>query len=103
MENLGKKPKLLPKGITNIPDFAVPACEEELDELIRRAKVKPINELDQGYLGSGSDVTQTQFASVRIVFPPTKYITCFRQAALRARYGLDTVWEVAVQLVQNSG
>jgi hypothetical protein len=50
-----------------IPDFNIPANREELEELVKRGKVPPVNELEQRAFASGSQITQIQFAALRII------------------------------------
>jgi hypothetical protein len=50
-----------------IPDFNISAIREELEELAKRGKVPPVNELEQQAFASGSQITQIQFAALRII------------------------------------
>ncbi|GFF74128.1 hypothetical protein IFM47457_03561 [Aspergillus lentulus] len=51
----------------SIPDFNIPATREELEELAKIGKVPPVNELEQQAFASGNQITQIQFAALRII------------------------------------
>lgn len=99
--DLDQRPKLFSKEVTNVPNFVIPDNLGTLSDLQAKAKISPIHELEQGYLGSGSNVTQTQYLALRIIRASKNQkpgtITRFLK-----RYGLDDVWKNATNRVAQS-
>lgn len=99
--DLDQRPKLFSKEVTDVPNFVIPDNLGTLSDLWTKAKISPIHELEQGYLGSGSNVTQTQYLALRIIHASKNQkpgtITRFLK-----RYGLDDVWKDATNRVAQS-
>lgn len=91
---------LHPKSVTNIKGFKIPRTVKELNQLIVKSGISSIHDLDEGYLGSGSKVTQKQFVGLRVSCPrPISYrgIIDFQD-----EYGLKEVLVQAEELVENN-
>ncbi|KUL84231.1 hypothetical protein ZTR_06928 [Talaromyces verruculosus] len=92
--------KLLPKCKTDVRRFSLPQTPDELHKLLKKAGLKSIHDLDQSYLGSGSQMTQKQFLALRVVCPSlAPHSKLLKSLDV---YGLTKVWNDAVQMVTQS-
>ncbi|RMJ21411.1 hypothetical protein PHISP_07714, partial [Aspergillus sp. HF37] len=97
-----KKPTI-PKSELTIPRFVIPRSNELLDDLLSRENLEAstIHRLPDGYLLSGSSVTQKQFALFLAFFP--RKVPKFALKRSMVRYGLDGHHEAAKNIVRTSG
>ncbi|KUL83157.1 hypothetical protein ZTR_10093 [Talaromyces verruculosus] len=95
-----KKAPLYLKKVTNVDGFLIPQSGGALRRIWQEAKIPSIHELEQGFLGSGSMVTETQFLSLRVVYRLAKEPKDLRKCL--SRYGHDEVWIAAEDLVADS-
>lgn len=100
MINMAETRKLLPKSKTDVRGFSLPQTPEELRKLLKKAGLKSIHDLDQGYLGSGSQITQKQFLALRVVCPSLAPHSKLLESL--DVYGLSKVWNDAVRMVTQS-
>lgn len=84
-----------------MPNFVIPMSLIMLNNLWAKAKISPIHELEQGYFGSGSNVTQTQYLAFRIIYA-SRPIEPEVFDQLLENYGLEDVWTDAINRVAQS-
>ncbi|KAF3388252.1 hypothetical protein DPV78_012275 [Talaromyces pinophilus] len=88
--------KPLPKSRTYVRGFSQPQIPDELHKLLKKAELKSIHDLDQGYLGSGSQITQKQFLALSVVCPSLAPHSKLLESL--DVYGLTKVWNDVVQM-----
>lgn len=98
--NMAETRKPLPKSRTYVRGFSQPQIPDELHKLLKKAELKSIHDLDQGYLGSGSQITQKQFLALSVVCPSLAPHSKLLESL--DVYGLTKVWNNAVQMVTQS-
>lgn len=109
---MSRQKKLFPASMTNVPDFTLPRDLETLNKFTSTPRTitdengnsvrqsMSIQELPQGYLASGSKVTQMQYLAMRII--QTKITNPDDFANKLADFGLSSVWANATNIVQTS-
>jgi hypothetical protein len=85
------------KEKTKITDFFIPCDVEDVNQLLKNASLtrKSIHNLDNDYLGSGSDVTQKQSASFTAFFPRKKEAIKLSDYIYTSSLGLENFWDDA--------
>ncbi|KAF5010528.1 hypothetical protein F66182_15450 [Fusarium sp. NRRL 66182] len=99
--DLNQRPKLFAKEVTDVPNFVIPKSVDNFSNLWVKARISSIHELEQGYFGSGSNVTQTQYLAFRIIHAPSPLEPESLDQYLGI-YGLDDVWADATHRVAQS-
>lgn len=99
--DLNQRPNLFKKEVTDVPNFIIPESLDTLSNLWAKAKISPIHELEQGYLGSGSKVTQTQYLALRIIRSSSIRKPEYIKRSSK-RFGLDKIWNDATDRVARS-
>jgi len=94
--NMAETRKLLLKPKTDVRGFGLPQTPDELRKLLKKARVRSIHNLGQGYLGSGSQITKKQFLALRVVYP--SLVPHSKLLESLDVYGLGKFWNDAVQI-----
>lgn len=96
------KPRKLSSQLhTKVPGFVVPQTVQTLNQLTSVSGITSINELAQNCLGSGSDVTETQFLALRIIYPEDKDYVHIRKTRYWNAWGFNDMLKEAKRLVES--
>lgn len=96
-----RKAELGLSSTTDIQGFKVPQNKKDMERLWNQAQITSIHDMEQGFLGFGSKVTQRQFIALRIIFPKVREAKDLSEKrAHKATYGLLSTWDHAITLVQ---
>lgn len=84
-----------------IPGFFIPESQKAWNELARRSKCNNIHKLDPEMFQSGSNTTDTQFLSYRVVHK--RRVSCTEFEEWMGELGVtDEMWRAAGEIVSNT-